>query len=460
MDYSGLKVLATADVVVCGGGTAGAFAAMAAADMMDVKDVLIIEQFGSLGGTATNGLVTPVMHTHIKSNPQCSYLSEKLRERLYAVGGCDASGAKFDPLLLKMILEEMCDVDSKCRFMYHTFIADAVVSDGKVDSIVVCNKDGLGLVKGKIFIDCTGDADVCVRAGAGYTHGNPQTGANQPVSLRYVISGIDFEKFGSYLLEEVKRTGVDSAASYDGKDTIYAACCAAGKWTLDDVFFRAIEAGDLLELDKSYWQIFSIPGRPGCLAYNNPEFFDRYDAADNDTLTSIQVQGKSTILRQLKFYKKYFPGFEGAYLSEVASMVGVRESRNVECEYVLTAQDLLCRSKFRDMFCQSNYPVDIHGKTLNFDISAFKPVDDGKPWYEIPFRSLVVKGFDNLLVAGRCLGAEFLAQSSLRVQQSVRSSGEAAGIGAVLALNRGVPIREIDGAEVREIMISKGAIFA
>ena len=135
MDYSGLKVLATADVVVCGGGTAGAFAAMAAADMMDVKDVLIIEQFGSLGGTATNGLVTPVMHTHIKSNPQCSYLSEKLRERLYAVGGCDASGAKFDPLLLKMILEEMCDVDSKCRFMYHTFIADAVVSDGKVDSI-------------------------------------------------------------------------------------------------------------------------------------------------------------------------------------------------------------------------------------------------------------------------------------------------------------------------------------
>ena len=141
-------------------------------------------------------------------------------------------------------------------------------------------------------------------------------------------------------------------------------------------------------------------------------------------------------------------------------MVGIRESRNITTEYVLSAEDLLSRKKFPDMFCQSNYPVDIHGKQLNFNKEKYKDVDDGKPWYEIPFRSLVVKGFDNLLVTGRCLGAEFLAQSSLRVQQSARSSGEAAGIAAVMAIKGNLPLREIDGSAVREIMISKGADYA
>lgn len=456
MDYSSLPVSASADIVVCGGGTAGAFAAKAAADRG--HDVLVVEQFGSLGGTATNGLVTPVMHTHIDSNPQCSYVSNLVRDRLYELGGCDPTGARFDPLLLKFVIEELC-VKAGVKFLYHTFIADAVRDGDRLDAIVVCNKDGLSLVKAKMFIDCTGDADVSVRAGAGYTKGNPDTGKNQPVSLRYIVSGVDIPRLGAFFNEEVKRTGINSACSYwDGQ--IYGACCAAGKWTLDDVFFRAIENGDLTEQDKAYWQMFGIPGRFDSLAFNNPEFFDDNDATDAKDMSRIQLLGKEAILRQLCFYKKYFPGFENAYLAEISAMVGIRESRNVVAEYVLSAADLLCRHKFSDMFCQSNYPVDIHGKVLNFDASLFKPVEDGKPWYEIPYRSLVVKDIDNLFVAGRCLGAEFLAQSSLRVQQSVRSSGEAAGIGAAMSLEKGVLPRELHGEDVRGAMIAKGAVYA
>lgn len=456
MDFKNLPISENAEIVVCGGGTAGAFAAIAAAEMG--KDVLIIEQLGSLGGTATNGLVTPVMHTHIDSNPQCSYIANIVRDRLFELGGCDASGARFDPLLLKFVIEELA-VKAGVRFLYHTFVADVVRDGSRVDSIVVCNKGGLSLVKAKYFIDCTGDADVTVYAGAGYSKGNPETGKNQPVSLRYIISGVDVPKFGEFLNNEVKRTGVNSACFYtDGR--IYGACCAAGTWTLDDVFFRAIEAGDLTEQDKAYWQMFGIPGRVDSIAFNNPEFFDDNDATSAADMSRIQLIGKEAILRQLGFYKKYFEGFDHAYIAEVSAIVGIRESRNAETEYVLTAGDLLSRKKFDDMFCQSNYPVDIHGKQLNFDASLFKPVEDGKPWYEIPFRSLVVKGVDNLLVAGRCLGAEFLAQSSLRVQQSVRSSGEAAGIAAAMAIEKGILPREIDGSEVRELMISKGAVYA
>ena len=400
----------------------------------------------------------PVMHTHIASNPQCSYIANLVRDKLLPLGGCDESGANFDPFLLKVVLEEIC-VDAGVKLLFHTFIADVIKEDGKITALVVANKAGLGLVKGKMFIDGTGDGDVCVRAGAGYTKGNPETGKNQPISLRYIVSNVDFETFGKFIEEEKKRTGIDGAASYyDGK--IYVAVCATGQWTFSDLFDKAIAAGDLEFDDKAYWQGFTVTGRPNTIAFNSPEFFDETDGTDPDVLTKTQVIGKKRALRQLMFCKKYLKGFEGAYISDISAMVGIRESRNITAEYVLSAEDLLCRRKFDDMFCQSNYPVDIHGKTLNFNKEKYKDVDDGKPWYEIPFRSLVVKGIDNLFVTGRCLGAEFLAQSSLRVQQSARSSGEAAGIGAALALEEGKLPREIDGKKVREIMVSRGAQYA
>ena len=455
MDYSKLPVFAEADVVVCGGGTAGAFAAKAAADMG--KDVLIVEQFGSLGGTATNGLVLPIMHTHIPENPQCSYISNIVRDKLRELGAEYNNGANFDPLVLKSVLETMCD-EAGVRILLHTFIAEAVVNNGKLEAIVVANKNGLGLIKGKIFIDGTGDGDVCVRAGAGFTKGNPETGKNQPISLRYLVANVDIRAFGEYILETIEKTGKNYGASYDGKNSVYVACCAGDQWTFSKAFDEAIANGDLIEDDKNYWQGFMVAGRENAIAFNNPEFFDDVDGTNPDHLTKTQIQGKQRILRQLQFYKKYMRGFENAYIAEIASMVGIRESRNIETEYVLSAADLLRRVKFDDMFCQSNYPVDIHGKTLHFE-GNLAPVEDGKPWYEIPYRSLVVKGIDNLYITGRCMGAEFLAQSSLRVQHSVRASGEAAGIGAALALDRNVLPRELDGAEIRGIMIEKGAHF-
>lgn len=456
MDYTKLPLFAEAEIVVCGGGTAGAFAAISAGKMG--RDILVVESLGSLGGTATNGLVLPVMSTHIKGEPQCSYISNLVRERLLSVGAVDERGANFDPIMLKTVLEELC-VESGVRILYNTFIAEAVVSDGRVTDIVVANKNGLGRIRAKIFIDATGDADVCVRAGAEYTKGNPKNGKNQPISLRYIVSGVDYDEFGRQLNEEASRTGLWGTACYS-EGVIYAACCVGDDWALNDIFLKAIENGDLLPEDKAYWQGFSVTGRRGCIAFNNPEFFVDTDGTNPEHLTKAQIKGKKAIARQLAFCKKYLRGFENAYVSDIASLVGVRESRNVKTEYVLTAEDLLKRMKFDDMFCQSCYPVDIHGGVFDFDPSGIKPLDDGKPWYEIPFRSLVVKGFDNLMVAGRCLGAEFLAQSSLRVQHSVRSSGEAAGIGASLAIENGINPRDVDGKEVRNIMIKNGAVYA
>lgn len=455
MDYSSLPIFVHADVVVCGGGVAGTFAAKSAADMG--CDVLIVEQYGCLGGTATNGLVCPVMHTHIPENPQCSYISNIVRDKMLELDACDKSGLRFDPLVLKIVLEEIC-AEAKIKLLYHTFISDTVTNNGKVESIVVSNKNGLGIIKGKIFIDATGDADICVRAGAEYTKGNPETGKNQPISLRYMVANVDFEAFGAQILSEIDRTGKIEGTSYYDK-VIYAAVCHGDQWTFADIFDTAIANGDLIDNDKAYWQCFTVPNRKNALAFNNPEFFDNTDGTDPENLTNTQLLGKKAILRQMRFYKKYLKGFDDAYVAEIAPMVGIRESRNVITEYVLTAEDLICRRKFDGMICQSNYPVDIHGKKLNFNKIKTKMVDDGKNWYEIPYTSLVVKNFDNLFVVGRCLGAEFVAQSSLRVQQSCRASGEAAGIAAAIALDQNLLPQEINGADVRNIMIKLGAHF-
>ena len=450
-----LRAAYEADVVVCGGGTAGVFAAISAAE--SGKRVLIVEQFGSLGGSATNGLVTPLMHSHITDDPACSYISIRLREKLKAYGGVDVTGRAFDPTVLMVALEELC-AEAGVQLLYYTFISDVLVENGTVKAIVAANKSGTVVIAGDIFIDCTGDGDVSVLAGAQYTKGNPETGKNQPISLRYIVSGVDIPALGEFFKSEIERTGIARDCSYTPPLSVYAACCS-GAATLAGVYRRAIAAGDLTVEDHLYWQMFNIPGRNDSVAFNNPEFFEDLDGTNPDTLTKTQVAGKKAIYRQLAFYKKYMKGFENAYIADIAAMVGIRESRNITTEYVLTGADLLSRKKFDDAFCQSNYPVDIHGYTLEF-VSRFKPAEDARPYYEIPYGSLVVKGFENLLVAGRCLGAEFLAQSSLRIQPCCRSAGEAAGIAAALALDAKIPAREVDGRKVRKIMEDRGAVYA
>jgi hypothetical protein len=449
-----IPVRFSADVVVCGGGTAGVHAAIAAAN--EGCSVIVIEQFGSVGGSAGNALVSPVMHSHIEGDPACSYITNLLNDRMTTLGGLDSSKRVFDPLILRFASEQLC-LEAGVKLLYYNFISGVIKENGIIKGVITVSKSGEYIVEGKEFIDCTGDGDLSVLAGAEYTKGNPETGKCQPISLRYTVSGVDVDELGRFTLNEMSRTGVNKGASYSN-GVFYAACTSSDDWTYTDVFKKAITAGDLTDEDKAYWQVFMLPNRSDSLTFNNPEFFEYVDGTDSVHLTQAQIDGKAAILRQMKFYKKYLKGFEKAYVAEVAPMVGVRESRNIVAEYMLTGVDLLSKKKFDDAFCQSNYPVDIHGKSLNFT-QSITPVNDGKPWYEIPFRSLVVKGFDNLFVAGRCLGAEFLAQSSLRVQQSARSSGEAAGLGASIAVKENIKAQDIEGRRVRAIMEAKGAVY-
>lgn len=443
MELSKLPLLAEADVVVCGGGTAGVFAAIAAAE--GGARVVLLEQQGCVGGAAVGALVTPMMSLRLPKDVRCSYIARRLRHDRYA-----------DPVTLGMELEQWC-LEAGVEILYHVTLCHALTEPGRVTDAVVACKQGLMRVRGGIFIDATGDADLCAFAGAAYDHGREKDGANQPMSLRYLVGGVELDELRAFLQEMGEKNGpAHTAKGGSAYHEVYAAVMPTGDWALKGLFEAAIASGDLTAEDMAYWQLFGVPGRRDTVTLNNPEFFDLTDATDPRQLSAVQVRGRRAIARQLAFYRKYLPGFENAYISQVAPVVGVRESRRVRTRVTLTARDLATRRKFADRIAQSGYPVDIHGVPLE---ELARAEEHEQPWFEVPFGCLVVEGFSNLLAAGRCIGADFTAQSALRIQLTCRSLGEAAGIAAALAKTRGQAVCQIDGRDVARQMENLGARF-
>lgn len=445
-----VPVTGRCEVLIVGGGTAGAVAGISAARAG--ADALIVEQYGALGGSQTMALVTPVMHTHIEGDPQSSAIAEEIRSRMQAVGAAlegDSSKGYFDPLALKCVLEDLV-LESGCKLLYHTTLVGVIKEGTRVTHAVVFNSQGVQAIEAALLIDATADGTLCVLSGAAYESGN-ERGNNQAVSLRFVMEGVDSDRFTDFcegMGETYQRRYPHlHAASVNGNP----------RFKLNPVFYKAYEDGLLTLQDIKYFQCFSLPGRPGALAFNCPELGSRVNVLNPEYLTDRQVEGKRAIRRLAHFLRARVPGFERAYLCEIAPMVGIRESRRVVCEYMLTGQDVAGYTKFEDYIATSNYPVDIHD--AGDEQLQFKEVPVGERYYEIPMRSLVVKGLDNLFVVGRCMGADFIAQSSVRVQASCRASGEAAGIAAALAARQGLAARAVDGVRVRQIMLERGAQF-
>jgi len=433
------------DVVVLGAGTAGSAAAIAAAD--SGASVIVVEQFGSAGGSGSLGLVTPLMSTGIKGNPQCSYIGSEIISRLTRESAADGDNrCYFDPMMLSVVLEEML-FERGVKMLYHTMVTGVEIENGHINGVKVSNISGTAVVRAKKrYIDCTGDAVVCDFAGLTTLHGDDTLHKNQPCSLRYMLGGVDTGAFWEYLTAKRGQPGLVKPENFCGAVTLGGA-----ERALDDVFRTGLEAGELSEDDCAYWQFFTVPGRSDAIALNCPEFFDIDDIADADNQSLVEVQGKIRILKHLRFYRKHLPGFEHAHIAQIASMVGIRESRRAVTEYVLTVEDAYGWRKFEDGIAQTNYPVDIHGRSLN-NRQFTRDENETRRYYEVPLRSLIVKGADNLLVAGRNVGAEFVAQSSVRVIPTCRAMGEAAGIAAALGGN--------DGRRVRAEMIKRGAEFA
>ena len=467
---SQLPLAATVDVLVCGGGTAGAVAAIVAARAG--AQVLIVEQLGLLGGTQSAAWVTPMMPNKILEESLTHGINDEIIHRAakYDPPPTDKSGDLlwFNPVTLAFVLDDLA-AEAGVRVLFHTFISDTVVEVaspetsspsrfgrgaeerggvGSVRGIVVENKSGRQRIEAKVIIDCTGDADVAVHAGVETVSGDPDDGHNQPMSLRFALAGVDQERAVVFIADELgmpcyARPPLFEIGTGEAKNT-----------PLGPLIRDAIASGVLEEDDLGYLQFFSMLGRPGELAFNCPRIAS-LNPTDAWDLSLAQQIGRQKIRRIAAFFKKYVGGFENSYIGTVAPMVGIRESRRIVGEYTLTEDDFLNEARFDDAVARNSYPIDIHSVKAKAGI-VMKHLPRGH-YHEIPYRCMVPVGVDNLLVAGRCLSASFAAQAAVRIQQNCRALGEAAGIAAAMAVESGVPVGAIDTVELRRRLNAQGA---
>ncbi|GBF07833.1 fumarate reductase/succinate dehydrogenase flavoprotein domain-containing protein [Deinococcus aerius] len=441
------------DVIVAGGGTSGAIAGIASARAG--ARTLIVEAFGSLGGTGTNAQVTPLMRNVSAGVSLNQGLTEELKARLIARGdgAVDRGGNDnwFNPEGMKYVLEQMA-VESGAELLYHTHVVQPVLDGGNVRGLVVHNKGGLVELPAKVIIDSTGDADVAVAAGAPFQAGG-EDGLHQAMSLRFTLAGVDPERLCAFLIGQ--------GQPQESPRFLHFWMVWGKNSTLEPLFRQAVEDGVLLERDGDYFQGFSVPGRPGEISFNCPRLAPELnDGADPWQLSAAQVDGKAAVERLVHFCRRYLPGCEASFLGSYAPMVGIRETRRIVGDYVLTLEDILDCRTFEDAICRNHYPVDIHsprGKKLYHEREGQSPYFRPDAYHEIPYRALIPRGLRNVLVPGRCASATFEAQSAIRVQQNCHSMGEAAGLAAAWASRNCGDVRGVDGVELRAALRAQGA---
>lgn len=417
------------DLIVAGGGLAGIASAISAS--RSGLKTLIIERLSFLGGAATAGLVTPMMKNMLSSGESLnSDIYHEILERMKLSGDSgtheNLNPGWFNPEILKIILDEMC-LESGVNLLFDSFISDASINNKEIKNIEVINKSGKNYYYSKYFIDATGDADLAVLAGCKYNSGN-KNGINQAVSLRFMMSGVDLKIFSEWI-EQIDPDKNVSPVCRDENNNILITTAYTSEdkgWNLAPIFKQGIEKGIIKQEDAEYFQIFSVPGQNGTIAFNCPRIYSEkpLDPTNAEDISYAYITGRKQIKRISEFCKKFFKGFENAFISEIAGSLGIRESRRIIGKYTLTENDIATAKKFPNSVAKSNYPVDIHSQEKNKSILQILPEND---YYEIPLDSLIPENINNLIVVGRSISSTFKAQASLRIQPNCISMGEYAG---------------------------------
>ncbi|MFO7947720.1 MAG: FAD-dependent oxidoreductase [Armatimonadota bacterium] len=428
------------DVLVVGGGAAGVGAAICAA--RSGADTLLIEQEWALGGLVTLGLVD-----YVAGYPDGT--GQELFDRLEAEGAVERRIC--DPEKCKRVMEEMV-YDAGAEILYGTRVVDSIVEDDTIQGVLVHNKAGTQAILAHTVVDCSGDADVAAYAGVPFETGwDEADGYNQAVSLDFKLGNVNLPRF---------RDAIESTHSF-----------------MQTVAHRAVEEGVLSHLVETGY-VGQFPGR-------DPEHGEIYvctahrrhcRTTDPDDLTATAFEQRQQIKEMVEFYRRYVPGFEDCWLIESAPLLGVRDSRRIVGEYVLTGEDVACARKFPDAIARDTHGFDIHNPT---DLPHIKHVHLDEPcenafcvpneetggydayvkpgqYYEIPYRSLVPLEVENLLVAGRCLSATFEAQSGARLILTCMTMGQAAGTAAAMSVAEETTPRELDPDDLRARLVEQG----
>jgi hypothetical protein len=333
----------------------------------------------------------------------------------------------------------MC-VEAGVQILLHS-IAFRVARDGRlVRSVEVANKSGATAVAARIFVDGTGDGDLAVLAGATWEMGRSGDGATQPMSTTFRLAGVDPDKVPKY-----------SPGLY-----ILSVYWSQPPEMPDDVaeihheYLEAQKRGEITNPrgELLWWHHY----QPGVIHFNTTRI-QHLDATNAEERTRAELEGRRQVIETLRFLRR-FPAFKNAYLVKMSNEVGVRESRRIIGEYVLTMDDVLSGRKFADGVTRGHGPVDIHDPKLSTSTMVYCPDYTS---YDVPYRCLLPLGLDNVLIASRCISATHEAFASVRMMPQIIAIGQAAGTAAGLACREDVPCKQLDVALLRRVLKEQGA---
>lgn len=410
------------DVIVCGAGPAGICAAVSSARQN--KSTLLIERYGVIGGNLTSGLVGPVMGRTSKGT-----MTDEINN---LIGGDVPIKLAFDPEQAKIKLTQLLE-DNGVEFRLQTPIVDVLMENNTITGVITASSSGLAAIKAKIVIDCTGDGTVSYLAGAEYRTGRESDGLQQPVTIMFRISGVD---------ETVAINPGDWTFKIRMPNT------KDSEWFLK----YCVDACDqeLLPKSVSLVRLYRTSRTGEC--HVNATHLNYINALDPEDISRAELVLRKQIPIIVDFLRRNVKGFENCYLINSSTTLGIRDTRRIMGEYILSREDLESARKFNDVVVHDAwFFMDIHnmaggGQTLT-DV----------PPYDIPYRCLVPLKIDNLLTAGRCISGTHEAHASFRIMSVCMSTGQAAGIAAALCIEEQANPRILDYHKVQERLIESGA---
>ena len=443
----------TWDVVVLGGGVSGCMAAFAAAKQG--ATTLIVEHYGFLGGSLTNAGVGPMMTFHAGKRQVVTGLPQELIERLGSKQGCvghieDTTGyassvTPFDVEAMKLVLDEMAQ-DYGVDVLFHGTLVGANKLGERIQSVTVQTRGGLLELKGNVFVDATGDGILSFVAGADVRQGRDADGLCQPMTTNMKVSGVDIDELKKEIERNPENFNIRDLSSMERSPRL----SMAGFYR---EFNKAKEEG-LIHTQREDVLLFETVN-PGEVIVNTTRVI-KLNPVDPWDLSRAEQEGRKQANELIHFFRKYCAGFSKAILLSTGIQIGVRESRRVVGDYVLTQEDLLESHYFEDTVALGGYPIDIHNPAgAKTATTHLKPGQ----YYFIPLCSLIVKGFENLLVCGRCISATHEAGAAIRVTPIAMGVGQAAGAAAGLSALERVPVRELDFSKIKHSLEKLSAII-
>jgi len=462
-----MKTRRNYDVVVSGAGTAGAIAAIASA--RSGARTLLIEQYGYIGGLFSTGM-TLLGASDGEGFKALGGIGDEVFQRLmeYDAGTITTVDTLYgslkthDPELAKLVLLEMAKT-AGVEFLLHSFVVDVIKDCREITGLIVANKGGLEIVNGKVFVDCTGDADI-VRLGDGeFTFGRPEDSLTQPVTTIFRVGGVELDEIWKYLQENPDELDVPETFSGTSQTLEYLKKTPGVHFdTFKKIILKARDTGEY-DVQRDGIGISTMPGRNEVTV--NMTRIHSVNGLDPDALSKAEVELQGQVLKAIEFLRHKIPGFKNSRIISIPHQVGIRETLHVKGDYILTPENIMNGQDFTDQIGRGAYPLDVHDIHVDSEVLGRKVSGGGVTLlkidrsYGIPARCLMPISFDNVLVAGRSISASHEAAGSIRGQAVCLVTGHAAGTFAALSSLDSCAIRELSIPRLQEILESQGAIL-